>query len=198
MRHEVGFILAYELLGSNTLEKSICFASKVLNADAVILLGDTASPSIITSLYNKCGIRVLGVLGSLDEASVAHALKSVQGLLDCRAIEFGGVLLYGYGVGTCVSSKPSTEVDILFSSKPGCVWGCCRPCSDVVDSVCNIIKPKLVVTGGCKYPCSRGRAFSPGSARLGYFAILKYNTEDESYVVLQYQLDVFLFKLLKQ
>lgn len=190
------FLAVYELLGSKIVERLLCFLSRFIKASAIILLGNTVSPSVVYRLSEKCGVRVLGVLGELDNPSVAQALKVVNGLLNCRVTTIDGLRLFGYGTGTCnINAISSCSVDILATSKPGVNYGYCKPGNDLVDYLYDLLKPRMVLAGGCRQPYIQGNIFSPGSVRLGYIGVLKVSLDSYKYEFAVYQLDRVLIGL---
>jgi len=170
-------LVAHGIMGSKPLSRLLCYASKYFNVEAVILLGNTISPSVVRWLSHTCGLKVFGVLGRHDSAATASALSSINGLIDCKMVTFKGVTLYGLGLSGCTGPLPAGHVDVVVSSLPGLKYGCCKPRSDVVDHYVDALRPRLVVTGLCNKPCSAGSVFSPGSLALGYIGLLDL-TED--------------------
>lgn len=165
-------LLAYGLRGSKPLSRLLCHALKYHGVDALILLGDTASPTIVKWLYETCSAKVLGLLGRYDDVATVTALSNINGLIECRSLNVKGVLIYGIGLSGCVNIAEE-KVDIVVSSLPGFKYGCCNPKVDVVDHVIELLKPRLVITGSCRKPCKAGDVFSPGSIALGYIGLLE-------------------------
>lgn len=185
-------LAVYGLLGSKIAERALCFIARYLGVNAVVLLGNTVSPQAIYRLSNECSVRVLGVLGELDNPVVAQALKAVQGLLECRLIEVNGVKLFGLGLSSC--HVPKSSIDVLIASRPGVRVTCCGPGSDIVDRIYSACKSRVVLVGGCKHPCTREGVVSPGTLGLGYFGLL--DVGEHGYTFIPYQLDGFVTRLL--
>lgn len=164
-------LFAYGILGSAPLSRLLCYASRYLRTETLVLLGDMVSPSIVKWLFELCGLRVLGVLGRYDSAATATALSDVNGLIECKMINVGRITLYGVGLSGCTDLPASSTVDILISNLPGLRNGCCDPRSDLVDRIADVLKPRLIVTGLCRRPCKAGSVFSPGSIGLGYIGL---------------------------
>ncbi|MEM4534696.1 MAG: hypothetical protein QW764_01495 [Desulfurococcaceae archaeon] len=189
------FLAVYELLGSKSMERTLCFLLKHFKANTVILLGNTTSPSAIYWLSKVCGATILGVLGELDNPAVSQALKAVNGLLDCRGATVHGLKLFGYGVGTCSSTCTIADsIDVLVTSQPGFIRSCCKLGNDNVDHLHDLLRPKLLLAGGCRYPCMRDGIYSPGSLRLGYFGVLSVDPSKGVYEFTVYQLDKYFKK----
>ncbi|MEM1695745.1 MAG: hypothetical protein QXS14_00675 [Desulfurococcaceae archaeon] len=186
----------YELLGSKSMERTLCFLLKHFKANTVILLGNTTSPSAIHWLNRVCGATILGVLSELDNPAVSHALKAVNGLLDCRGATVHGLKLFGCGVGTCSSTCiVADSIDVFVTSQPGFIQSCCKLGNDNVDHLHDLLRPKLLLTGGCRYPCMRDRVYSPGSLRLGYFGVLSVDPSKGVYEFTVYQLDRYFSRI---
>ncbi|MFZ8782546.1 MAG: phosphoesterase [Desulfurococcaceae archaeon] len=173
-------ITVHDLQGSKSLVRILCFLARFLGADAVVLLGNTVSPTIIEWLSSSCRVRVMGILGSYDNASVAVALNRIGGLAECRLIKHGELRLLGIGLSSCPDAYIE-KVDIVVSSLPGLEYTCCRACSDILDSAIKRLKPRLVVTGTCKKPCFNPEksVFSPGSLRLGFLGLVELSESGE-------------------
>lgn len=152
-----------------------------------MLLGETISPTIIDWLYKECGIKVFGVLGRYDEASVAQALKKNNGLLECKQASTNGVRLYGIGLSGCIPASPA-GADILISSVPGLKYTCGPKGSDVVDAVAELIKPKMTIVGGIATPCRGELVFSPGSMRVGYLGLVRVTSSAIHVIPVNYDL----------
>lgn len=171
----IKLMFIYGLQGSKSISRLICFTARYHGVDVVISLGDIVSPSIIHWLNTECGIRILGVLGRYDNASVVWALKRVNGLAECRFIDIDGVKIYGFGLSGCLPRRQSNLVDVLVSSIPGVMYTCCRKYSDIVDSIIETMKPRLIALGGCSDPCQFNNVISPGDVRRGYVCLVELN-----------------------
>ncbi|MEM4481594.1 MAG: hypothetical protein QXK88_01095 [Desulfurococcaceae archaeon] len=166
------FLVAYDIGGSKPISRVLCYASKRYGVDAILLLGETISPNVVKWLYEGCRAKVLGVLGRCDGAAVAQALKEVGGLVECKQISVSGVDIYGFGLSGCQPTT-SLKAHLFISNMPGLNYTCQMPGSDVVDAIVEQISPIAVIAGRSNTPCRRGIVFSPGSARRGYFGLLK-------------------------
>lgn len=182
----------YGVMGAKPLDRILCFLSKYLKVDAVILLGDIVSPLVVYRIARECGIRTLGVLGVLDNPAVSQALRAVSGLLECRWIDVKGVGLFGVGISAC-SKLSHGEVDVLVSSRPGVKDTCCDQCVDWVDSIVAHTSPRVVLVGSCSRPCIRETTISPGSFKLGFFGLLNIDRQSHAFTV--YQIDSYLLRL---
>ncbi|MEM4718198.1 MAG: hypothetical protein QXE81_05510 [Desulfurococcaceae archaeon] len=166
-------MFAHGLLGSKHLARMICISAKITRSDTLILLGDTVSPSILKWLVQHCGLRVLGVLGRYDNAALASELRRINGLIECKTVKIGEIVLYGYGFPGCHPQiTEHIKVDILVSSLPGLKYTCCNKCSDIVDLLIDRLSARLTVIGGCEYPCIDERTFSPGSVQRDYIGLI--------------------------
>lgn len=156
----------------------ICIFSKMAGSDTLILLGDTVSPSILNWLTQHCGLRIFGVLGRYDSAALVSELKRMGGLIECRTVRIGRIMLYGYGLTGCNPQVvENTKVDVFVSSLAGLRYTCCNKCSDLVDLLVDQLDARLVITGGCEYPCIDKRLFSPGSVQKDYVGLLEINDD---------------------
>lgn len=170
-------LVAWDLRGSRTLSRLLCFLYYKLEADAIALLGDIASPTLIDWLSEACGTALLGITGALDNASVVKSLKDRGGLIDGRVVELRGVKLAGLGIASNISyflERPGSVVALLSYLK-GREWGCgSLPGLKGVDLVASALGARLVAfaKGG---PCKNRRSLSPGSARLGYIGEISVN-----------------------
>ncbi len=176
----VKIIVVYDLWGSKSSARVLCFIAKSLRADVLVLLGNTISPVIIEWLISSCNLHVLGVLSKYDSAAVAVALSRRNSLLECKSVEYSGIRLLGIGVSGCQQAELE-RADIVFSSLPGLRYTCCYPRSDRIDAVIESVKPKLVVTGECEKPCFTPNTcvFSPGSVKLGFLGLLEISASRE-------------------
>lgn len=172
MTGNLRLIAVHDLRGSRSLSRLLCIASRVLNANTILLLGDTVSPGIIKWLVEECGIRVLGVLGRLDDASIAQSLKNYNGLLESRVVELEGYRVMGLGVIPMYPGR--VKVDVLATYKPGVEY--CSVYSDTVRRIIQEVKPLLVVAGSCVTPRVLENTVFPGSAWRGSYAFIEiYN-----------------------
>lgn len=167
-------LLVYGLYGSKSLSRLLCYALKHHGADALLLLGDVVSPTIVKWLHETCRTMVLGVLGRHDNAATVTALSNINGLIECKSLSVKGVLIYGIGLSGCIDVAEE-KTDVVVSSLPGFKYGCCNPKVDTVDHVIELLKPRLVVTGSCREPCEADNVFSPGSIALGYVGLLEHD-----------------------
>jgi len=175
----VRLLLVSDLMGFKHYTGLICYLYEKLHADSTILLGNTISPSIVRQLVENCNMRVYGVLGRYDNASLASILIEVNGLLECKSIMVKDVSIYGYGLSGCEPRRVE-KIDILVSSIPGRKYTCCTKCSDMVDRIIEYLKPRLIITGGCSRSCQSGNTLSPGRASNGFIGLLNY--ENGEYV----------------
>jgi len=160
-------------MGRKYLVGLTCYTCRVLGVEAIILLGDVVSPSIIQRLL-QCGMRVYGVLGRYDDASVASTLSSMDSLIDCKLVKIGDLNVYGYGLSGC--KHRFTEggvVDLLVSSLPGRIYTCCNEVRGPIDPLVELLKPRLVATGGCSKPCRKHQLLSPGGVEHGYIGVVE-------------------------
>lgn len=166
-------LLAYELMGSYSLARALCFVSKLIRSSALILIGDTVSPSIIQWLIEQCSVRVYGVLGRYDNPAVASILRKNNGLIECKLLEINGLHVYGYGYTGCTPVlEDKFDIDVLVTSLCGAKYTCCVKKSDIVDALIDALRPRLVVTGSCRDPCRSEMVFSPGSLQGGYLGMM--------------------------
>lgn len=184
-------LFVYELMGSYSPARALCFVSKLIRSNALILLGDTVSPSIIQWLIEQCSIRVYGVLGRYDNPAVASILRKNNGLIECKLLEINGLQVYGYGYTGCTPIlKDTFHVDVLVTNSCGARYTCCMKKSDIIDRLIDSLKPRLVVTGSCRYPCRSEIVFSPGSLREGYLGVI--NTADNELKVYVENIDYLI------
>ncbi len=191
-------IVAYDLMGYKSLSRILCFTAKYIRASGIVLLGNTASPTIVEWLSSNCRLRTLGVLGECDSPALAVALSRSGELLECKYTEYGGLSLIGVGLSGC-HDLPERGVDVVFTSQPGFQYTCCHSGWDWVDRVIERVKPKLVIIGGCERPCLNlnKRVFSPGTVRLGFIGVVEY-TEDTGLSQRYYNIEEILFNLLRR
>ncbi len=174
MSNSTSLIFIYELMGSKHLSRLLCFIAKYHGVSSIILLGDTVSPEIIQWLSSKCKVNIYGVLGRLDNASIANTLRNINGLIECKATSIKNVVIYGYGFSGCSHKLSSiSKVDVLVTSIPGLKYTCCGSRSDIVDDVVEAFKPRLIITGDCMKPCFKDNVFSPGSIRKGFIGLVE-------------------------
>ncbi|WP_042667605.1 metallophosphoesterase family protein [Desulfurococcus amylolyticus] len=185
MNNILRVLALYELNASRTLSRLTCLAARILGVDAVILLGDTVSPLIIKWLYEKCGLRVLGVTGRLDDESIPQYLKSIGGLLDGRVVELKNHKITGLG------ASPITQVygkiDVLATFKPGFMMDCCNIYSDVAGRIIEAVNPSLTLAGGCRDPCMAGRVIAPGSIQKDYLAYVEFRDGDYAAEIISFR-----------
>lgn len=164
-------LLAWDIRGSRAFSRLLCFLFHKLEADAIVLMGDIASPTLIQWLSEACGAQLLGITGALDNASVIKSLGDKGILMDGRVVEFRGVRLAGLGIASGAGRFQGPRAGgalILFSYLRGREWGCGgSPGIKSVDVIASALGARLLAfsKGG---PCGDSRSFSPGSARLGY------------------------------
>jgi len=194
-------LLVYGLKSSRTISRLLCLASRLLDVDALLLLGDTVSPSIVEWLTMVCGVRVLGLLGRLDDAAIPQYLRRINGLLDGRVLELKGYRLLGIGV-TPVFPKDlaiGKGVDIVATYRPSS-RECCGIHSDIVAGIVDTLKPRLVVAGSCSEPCVLDALISPGDVWRGYIGYIEVNHASYSVRVLKLDelVQVFKYKYMPQ
>jgi len=174
----VRLAVVHDLMGCKSLVRILYFIAKYIGVNGIVLLGNTVSPTIVDWLSSNRGLRVLGVLGECDSIALAVSLSKCSGLLECKYTEYENLSLLGLGLSGC-HDLPERNVDVVFASQPGFQYTCCHSGSDWVDYVVKRVKPKLIVTGGCKRPCFNPstRVFSPGSVRLGFIGIVDFSEQ---------------------
>jgi len=177
------FTVIYDLKGSKSIVRVLCFITKYFKTSLIILLGNTASPTIIEWLKSKCELNILGIIGEYDTVAVATALSRINGLVECKYVKYNGVAFLGLGLSGCQEAN-TERVDLFLSSKPGLYYTCCHSCSDRVDSVVKRVNPRLLITGSCRKPCydPSKRVFSPGSVRLGYIGLVELSERGELHI----------------
>lgn len=195
---QLRFLLVYGLYGSKPLSRLLCHVSRYYYVNAVILLGDIVSPSTVKWLYEVCGIKVLGVLGRSDSVAVAATLSSINGFIECKSVNFKNVVVYGIGLSGCANVAEKKRVDIMVSSLPGLKYGCCSPCSDVVDYFVELLEPRIIITGFCRNPCNVNNVISPGNITLGYVGLLKIHEECYGFHIINILRDSFMGNRLHQ
>jgi len=172
----VRLLLISDLMGLKHYVGVICYVYKRYHSDAIVLLGNTVSPSIVRYFVEQCETRVYGVLGRYDNASLASVLSEVGGLLDCKSVDAYDVSIYGYGLSGCIP-RGVQKADILVTSIPGRRHTCCIAGTDIVDRIAEVVSARVIITGGCVKPCQHGTTISPGSARHGFAGLLVYSDE---------------------
>lgn len=161
-------------MGSKHLTRILCFIAKYYNVPNIVLLGNTVSPEIIDWLKYRCKVKVLGVLGRYDEASIASKMRALDSLIECRITNIGGITIYGYGFSGCSPKLDlRVEIDVFVTSIPGLKYSCCGERSDVIDVIIETMNPRLIITGDCEKPCFNNGVFSPGSIQKGFIGVVE-------------------------
>ncbi|MEM1639847.1 MAG: phosphoesterase [Desulfurococcaceae archaeon] len=174
MNDNAKLLLVHELMGSKHLTRTLCFIAKYYDVPGIVLLGNTVSPEIIDWLKYRCKVEVLGVLGRYDEASIASKMRALNGLIECRIVNIGGITIYGYGFSGCSPELDlGVEIDVFATSIPGLKYSCCGARSDMIDAIVETLNPRLVVTGGCEKPCFNSKVFAPGSIQKGFIGVVE-------------------------
>lgn len=172
-----------DLRGSLSMARKICHYSWINGSTFLFTLGDTVSPSIVEWFTETCGISIGGIIGPLDNPSVANALRKQGVLLEGRHLELHGLRLAGIGVSTDIEEliKRIRTTDVLLSYHPGVEYSCSKPGNPRIDGIATSLKAKLVIYNN-KEPCLASRAFTPGSAWRGYVGLLDLETLKPAYM----------------
>jgi len=167
------------LYGDKTVGRLLCYYLQERDIRTVVLAGNTVSPSLIEWLSEKCGAVVLGVIGNLDDTSVASALASKGFLLETKSYLVDNLRLTGLGLTATpmeYTIGSTVEATVLVSFLNGRLHKCCSGSSaSMVDEVSRTVKANLVVTGSCPSPCVNERTMSPGFAYLGWVGVIEYS-----------------------
>lgn len=168
-----------DLRGNRSVASLAKIFSIELRVDYVVLLGNTVSPSIIKDLASS-GLRIIGISGYLDDASVIDALKKHGVYGDSKILDLDGLTVFLLGLAfeeSLVRAKDRYKDSILLTYYPGFKHRCC--CNGYVESVDELVfamNPRIVVTGRCPYPCFNGYTVSPGYGYLGYTLLIEYTS----------------------
>ncbi len=168
------------LYGDKTVGRLLCHYLKERNLRILVLAGNTVSPSLVEWLAEKCGLRILGVTGNLDDSSVASALASKGFFLEAGSFQIENMRLTGMGL--MAGSKEYSDglsgvATIAVSFLNGRLHRCCSGLSSgIVDEFAEKVGADLVITGSCPTPCVNGETVSPGFAYLGWVAVVEYSS----------------------
>lgn len=169
-------IVVSNVMANRSVASLIKFIYRFIDAKLLILLGNVISPKIIDELVES-GITILGVPGSLDEASFIQALKKTNSFAESRVLDLNNyrVFFIGVNINVCLEKAKSmnSSVNVLFTHYPPCscryrVKGCLK----WVDDAIELLKPSLVVNGGCGKQCLFNNCLSPGNGYLGEALVL--------------------------
>jgi len=152
-----------------------------IKAQYLVLLGDIISPNTVLELSREPRLKVMGVTGLYDDVSVATALKDVGGLIEARVVEAGSLKLFGVGLNVKQALMKARElggsaVDVLASYYPGYKHTCSERGLETVDEIAELLKPKLVVYGKCREPCTSSGVICTSTLTRGYVAVLEANS----------------------
>lgn len=165
------------------MARKICYFSWRHGSTFLVTLGDIVSPSVVEWFSETCGISISGIIGSLDNPSVANALRKHGFLLEGRLLELNGLRFVGIGVSTDVEefTERIKTVDILLSYYPGVKYSCYKRGDPRIDVLAGSLKAKLVIYNS-REPYFANYAFTPGSAWRGYVGLLDLETLKPAYM----------------
>ena len=151
--------------------------------DYLFLLGNTLSPNIILDLANLPGLRLIGVTGNYDNASIATTLKKLGGLVEARVYDTGFAKVYGVGCNVRQAVENAKQVDqrpidVLASFYPGYKYICGGNYGvESIDYIIDNIRPRLIVYGKCRRPCIMDNIVCLGPGYKGYTMIAFFDRE---------------------
>jgi len=139
------------------------------NVDALFILGDVVSPTIVRDLSMINGLRVYGFNGLYDDTSVIKILKETGGFIDSHILNLDGLLVgaVSFSINSFIKKTRGMNIDLLLTYYPGYQYTCDASGLTIIDELYEMLKPSLMIYGRCRDKCCRDNICCPGDGSRG-------------------------------
>lgn len=147
------------------------------NVDALFILGDVVSPTIVRDLSMINGLRVYGFNGLYDDTSVIKVLKEIEGFIDSHILKIDGLLVgaVSFSIDSFIKKTWGMNIDLLLTYYPGYQYTCGDSGLTIVDELYELLKPSLMIYGRCRDRCCRENICCPGDGSRGDVLLIEFD-----------------------